>query len=615
MRASSLFAAAVCAAAASAQVRLPFARRAHPIAAAAADSNVGSRAPGDRRSIPTLDVLANGWNYLVNVSVGTPPQQMSMRLAVQTGASWVPEMQYCGDSYGYNDDVNYTEEYASCRYGAFDANRSSSFVNPGSESFSAMFAGDYIFGDWIGDTLHIADTQTSKFVMGFVNSADTLVGVLGLGFNASYHSDGKEGSSAAVLPVPERLVKDGVIASPAYSLWLDNKSAKSGNLLMGAVDRSKFEGPLVRIRTNSFSRTSTSWRTRTFDTVIYSANGTRSATDELKPLGSGSASSTEEDYLSDIKLIPVQIAPEYPVSVLPPVLAQDIWLLAGASWNEKLSRTVIPCAAAETSTGHIAMQLDGTDGPVLNVSIADLVVSRDVWSSSKWSWDTESTTEYCMFGIQSDNSSSTSYFSRYYALGGAVLEQAYMVFDLANAEMAIAQTKLGSTAAEDVVPFATYGASIPESTMAKHMPSYCSDRTYSGNSLECTGDGSGSGSGGRSSDDYGDYDGDRLPSSVTQSAKLGFGLGVGLFCLLVLCLSIWAIRRCRRIRKAEKELSEKQADVEQGADAQAGTRGGDNVAQDGSLPQESPAAVTREPPTTNAMEGQHTPEDAVSTRP
>ncbi|KAK2009750.1 acid protease [Colletotrichum eremochloae] len=563
MRASFLFAAAACAAVASAQVRLPFARRAGSIAAADG-SAAKSQAPRDGRSVPRLELWADDWNYLVNVSVGTPPQQMSLRLAVQAGPSWVPDIQYCDhvSSY-YQDDATRDEDAA-----------------PRGQSFGAIFANDFVSGALISDVLDVAGIQMPKFIMGFVDAANTRVGVLGLGFNGTYHKPNTGTSSPAALPLPERLVKDGVITSPAFSLWLDDKSAKSGNLLLGAVDKSKFEGPLIRIRTNSFSGSPVLRDSSTFDTIIYSINGSKSATDELKPL-SGPVAPSEEEY--GFNRLSVQLAPEYPVSVLPDILARDIWSLAGAFWNDDLSYAVIPCDVAETSTGYLVMQLDGTDGPVLNVSLADL--SRHLPDSL------------------------TGYASRFPALSGAMLKQAYMVFDLANAEMAIAQAKLGSTATEDIVPFAAYGASIPESTKANHVPSYCSASIYARDSSECISDGSGSGG---DSDDYG---GSVLPSSISRSIKLGVGLGVGLFCLVALCLSIWAIRRCRRIRKAEKELSEKQADVERGADVQVGAGDGGNLAEDGSLPQKPPTAVVREPPTTNVVEGQHIPEDTVPTRP
>ncbi|EFQ30187.1 aspartic proteinase [Colletotrichum graminicola M1.001] len=622
MKASFLLVAAACAAVAEAEVHLPYALQSPLIAAAAADSGVKSRTPDDRRSMPTLDILTDGWNYLVNVSVGTPPQQMSMRLNVQASASWVPNVESCdSSSRRYINASSYYEEYIRC-----------------TEKINKLIGGEYVVGDWISDVLDLAGTRIPKFVMGGVEiqMADTMVGVLGLGYNESYyHSDVEQSDSTTTLTVPERLVKDGLITSPAYSLWLDDKSAKSGKLLLGAIDRSKFEGPLIRIRTNSFSASSASGRTKTFDTVIHSVNGTESATDDLKPLGNGSLSSSERYYLYENRFLPVKLAPESTLSVLPPALAQDSWFLAGAFWNADLLRTVIPCTVAEKSTGHIVMQLDGTDGPVLNVSIADL----------------------------GTHNSLTGYSIEDYVLGGAVSKQAYIVFNLANAEMAIAQTKSKHEKTQTRYMVAVRG-NPPPTTRPRRLPReyrstdlrltrhveligttlglkisvaryraarghgitatedivpYCFFSINAKYSPECTGDGSGAGNSGKDGNGdggYGGYGDICLPSSISRSIKLGVGLGVGLLCLVVICLSIWAIRRCRRIRKAEEHLSEKQADMEQGAaDARIGAGGGDNVAQDVSLPQKPPSAVTREPPTTDAAEGRDNLEDAVSTRP
>ncbi|KAK2052993.1 acid protease [Colletotrichum caudatum] len=587
MRASSLFAGAACAAVASAQVRLPFARRG-VTAAAADDSGVEPRSPGDRRSVPTLDISPDDWSYLVDVSVGTPPQRMSLRLSVQSGTSWVLDAKHCANSSHWDVDA-YRDEYAGCRYGALNASKSSTFLKPGIDAFSGYIFDDYIGGRWVSDVLDFAGIRVPRFVMGLVDTADTQVGVLGLGFNETYAPDiftGTEDGVGDDLTLPERLAKDGNITSPAYSLWLDDKSAKSGNVLLGAVDRSKFEGPLIRIRAYRFPANLASWSVKGFDALIHSARGKRRADDDLEPLGANRQYET--------KYTKIRLAPDYPISNLPSALAEDIWRIAGAS-SRSGDRAIIPCAAAETSTGHIEIQLYGADGPILNVPISDLVLPKDMWSvTSKRSRDDESSTEYCLFAIQA-GSSSTGYAPESHAFGGAMLKQMYMVFDPANAEMAFAQTKFDSTATEDIVPFASYGARIPGSTRAKQAPGYCSDPSYIGDSSECTeaSDSDGQGHGG-------------LPPSISRAIGLGVGVGVGLLCLIIICLCLWAIRRGRRIREEEKkESSGKQADVEQGADTQAGAGEGDNAAQDGPLPQKPPSAVTREPPTANEVGGRH----------
>ncbi|KAK1528262.1 aspartic proteinase [Colletotrichum paranaense] len=593
MRTSALFALSGCAATALAQVHLPFSHRPQP----KASSNVETRDVADRRSVSAMDVYVTDWNYLVNATVGTPPQDISLRVSVQAEHTWVPNAKYC-DYYNYSDyydssstrSAYYLDSY-SCKYGAFQSNESSTYVNPGTEDFSTRYSVGRAKGEWISDTLGVAGSQISKMIMGYVQSADVLIGVLGLGFNTtgSAQSTASPSSTSNYPTVPERLVQDGLISSPAYSLWLDDSSATSGNLLLGAIDTSKFEGPLLRFSV----RTTGSWSTsRRFDTFITSFNGSKSDTDDLQPLGESLRQQTDAYDTSDLVLL----SPDAALSVLPDDIALDLWALAGASWNDDLGYAIIACTE-NTTTGRLAVQLYGSEGPVLNVALADLVVSQDVWSHSEWSWETESASEYCLFGVQSENSTSTYTSSSYpYSLGNTFLKHSYMVFDLINEEIGFAKTKFSSTQTENLVPFSSLGAQIPASTSV--MPDWCSST-----SSQCrTGD-SGSGSGGGSYGGGTTYLGDGYyPGHLPLEANLAIGLSVGVFCTMVMGLSIWAIRRGRRIRKAQKELAEKQADVEPGGETQVGAADGNavNLAQEALRPQHPPAAVARDPSVTDA---------------
>ncbi|KAK1656784.1 aspartic peptidase domain-containing protein [Colletotrichum godetiae] len=602
MRTSALFALGGGAIAVLAQVHLPFSHQPQLKASA----NIETRDSAGRRSVSVADVYVTDWNYLVNVTVGTPPQDVSMRVSVQAEHTWVPNAKYC-DYYNYSDYYDststrssyYLDSY-SCKYGAFQSNESSTYVNPGTEDFSARYSVGRAQGEWISDTLGVAGSQISKMIMGYVQSADVLIGVLGLGFNTTSgaQSTASPSSTSNYPTVPERLLRDGLISSPAYSLWLDDASAKSGNLLLGAIDISKFEGPLIRFSVRTISGWSTN---RRFDTWITSFNGSKSDVDDLQPLGESLSQSTDPYDTSNLVLL----SPDAALSVLPDDIAIALWALAGASWNDDLGYAIIPCAAANTTTGRLAVQLYGSDGPVLNVAIADLVVSQDTWSHSEWSWETESASEYCLFGVQSENSTSTYTSSSYpYGLGSAFLKHSYMVFDLINEEIAIAKTKFGSTQTEDLVSFSAYGAEIPASTSV--VPDWCSS-----SSSKCRTSDSGSGSGGGSYDGGTTYMGDGYyPGRLPLEANLAIGLSVGVFCTLVLGMSIWAIRRGRRIRKAQRELAEKQADVQQGGDTRVldGDGNGSNVDQEASFSQHTPVAATRDPSVTDTAAEQRATE-------
>ncbi|KAF6829828.1 aspartic proteinase [Colletotrichum musicola] len=560
MRTSALFVAAACTATALAQLRLPFTR-------SGIDAGNTKRASGSRRSLSEVNLFRlDNDGYFVNVTVGTPPQEISLLLRVQSGESYVPDADQCEDRWSLLHDA--------CKYGSFLSNESSTYVNPGTETFTKTdVGGGRIYGEVVSETLHIGGAELPKINLGVVESTGvsmstrTSVGVLGLGFNdRAYVSSSSSGLGSSLATVPDRLFQDGHIKSTAYSLWLDDESGASGNLLFGAVDKSKFDAPLIRFPIQD--RLST---TR-FDTMLHSINASKTPADAFQPLLDAEAVDSYSDQTY------VAVSPEDAVSWLPYTLAAKIYDLVGAVWSRTDEYWLVPCSA-NASEARLAIRLHADDGPVLDVPLADVVLPWNYWHSSEWSWDSESETEYCAFGVQSANSTSAdsnyAYYQRY-SLGGAMLRRSYMVFDLAGEEIAIAKAKVGSTAEEDVVAFESYGAAIPASTSVR--PSWCSQ----GSSLDSCN------SGGDSGSPY-----IRTSASPNRTVLLILII-VGVIVVVVIGLTIWAVMRCRRIRRAEAELAEKHAGVQDAAGARenTGSEGGHGV----SATQEPPAAAAREPP-------------------
>ncbi|KAI0123189.1 hypothetical protein BJ170DRAFT_103428 [Xylariales sp. AK1849] len=87
-----------------AQVHFPFARQSTHQAAL------------QRRSIP-VNFFGAEWTYVVNATVGTPPQDLSFSLTVSADESWVPDAEYCDPD---SELVHY--DSGGCPYGSFDLN-------------------------------------------------------------------------------------------------------------------------------------------------------------------------------------------------------------------------------------------------------------------------------------------------------------------------------------------------------------------------------------------------------------------------------------------------------------------------------------------------------------
>ncbi|RYO86631.1 hypothetical protein DL766_003524 [Monosporascus sp. MC13-8B] len=436
MKSSAPFLAAVLVATASAQVRLPFSRQHGD---GAADGSARRRTP------PAVELYGAEFTYVVDASVGTPPQNISLALTLSADESWVP-------------DAN---DWFYQKYGAFWPGNSSTFVRPGRDSFTVQYTdGQSTYGDRIRETLWVGGAAVPNLTMGLAHQTSARLGMLALGFNRS---------SSGVPNFPDRMLAEGLVNSTAYSLWLDDSSAESGNVLFGAVDRAAFEPPLVRFPVGMATfPDGVYFSSQTFNVNLASVNFTLTAGGAMQPLVQNQTAVEE---------VIVGIDPNFSVTNLPHFLAQPIWDLAGVTYNREFRVATIPCNAASNSTARLALQLYGADGPVIDVPVSDLVLDGDGAVPSSWDWDTETETRWCTFGVQNTSSIRSSLFEerRAWSLGAPMLKRMYAVFDLANREMALARAKFGADR-DDVVPFPSYGADIPESTKACNKKyDYCSD--------------------------------------------------------------------------------------------------------------------------------------------
>ena len=517
MKSSALFAAAVSATTVLAQIRFPFSRQQHSASTTTTKirSATKNNKSNDRRTLP-LKIFGEQYTYAVNASVGTPPQNMTLALTLSADESWV----IAADEYYYD-----------WGYGAFASENSSTFVGPdkdGEDSFSVSYGdGTYVYGDQVRETMWLGGMPLPNLTMGLADYSSSYMGVLALGFNDSY-SD--------VPNVPDLLLSEGLIASTAFSLWLDDASAASGNVLFGAVDRAAFEPPLVRFPLSEdtyYSYYSSSWYVQ-----LSSLNYSRTASGALQPLVANQTA---------IKDVIVSVDPTFSTSTLPLFIAQPIWDMVGAVYDSYEALALVPCDAAKNATGRLALQLYGPDGPVIDIPVSDLVLDS-TWVDR----DPETDAKRCIFGVQNsttDPTSSTWGYEQEWSLGAPMLKRMYTVFDIANREMGLASVKFGVGAEEeDVVPFPSYAAEIPESTLVTvvcdERYDYCPDDDD---------DDGGSGSTSSSSDGY--YPG------LSGGALIGVVVAGIVAGALVTLGIIWGAMLCARRRQLAKIAA---ADKEKG---------------------------------------------------
>lgn len=147
------------------------------------------------------------------------------------------------------------------------------------------------------------------------------------------------------------------------------------------------------------------------------------------------------------------------LTFVPKDLATVIFNEVGAVYNSTLGIAIVPCSLGNKG-GTINFGFGGHSGPQVSVAMSQLV---DPIKADNGDYLTDSNGKVvCRFGItlstESDSSSGLLF-------GDTFLRSAYVVYDLDNNQIGLAQTEFNATES-NVVPFASSGAPIPSATVA-----------------------------------------------------------------------------------------------------------------------------------------------------
>jgi hypothetical protein len=155
--------------------------------------------------------------YLVNVTVGTPPQSLSLQLDTGSSDIWLPSAQSSACASAHR-----------CLEGSYDSASSNSYTLFDQGSFLISYVdGTKIQGDYVGDVFGIGGATIPNMTMGLAKTAQEqdstsdFQGIVGVGFEegeAVYAQTGYKYHN-----VISMLKSTGAIASRAYSLWLNDK--------------------------------------------------------------------------------------------------------------------------------------------------------------------------------------------------------------------------------------------------------------------------------------------------------------------------------------------------------------------------------------------------------
>ncbi|KAJ4982726.1 eukaryotic aspartyl protease [Stagonosporopsis vannaccii] len=338
----------------------------------------------------TLDNLET--LYFANATLGTPEQ--SFRLHIDTGSSdlWVnaassrlctEQGNQCGDSGIYNANDSSTYE----------------FVN---NAFNISYVdGSGASGDYATDTFRFGGQTIRDMQFGIGYTSTSPEGILGIGYTINEVQVNRFGLDEYP-NLPQKLKDDGTINTNAYSLWLNDLDASTGSILFGGVDTDKFSGNLATLP------------------IIQEQGVYAEFIIVLTDMGIGS---NRTSLFSDSN-VPVLLDSGSSLMYLPDAVASALYSQFNARYDSRQQAAFVDCDLANQE-GSLEF---GFSGVTISVPYNELVITAAVSRGQP----------VCILGIGPAGRSVA-------VLGDTFLRSAYVVYDLENNEISLAQTNFNAT--------------------------------------------------------------------------------------------------------------------------------------------------------------------------
>lgn len=350
--------------------------------------------------------------YFANVTIGTPPQ--SLRLHLDTGSSdlWVNAA---------NSSLCEAYPLQCASTGTFNASASSTsvYIN---ELFNISYVdGSGAAGPYISDTVRFGGINITGQQLGIGYTSSSAEGILGIGYEIN------EVQASKYSNLPATLVDQGYIQSNAYSLWLNDLDASTGSILFGGVDTDQYHGTLETLPVEKIN----GYYAAFYVTLTeVSLGDTIIATNQSQAVLLDSGSS---------------------LTYLPDAITEAIFESVGASYYSSVGAAYVPCSlASNTSTLNFTFST-----PTIQVTMNELVLKASNADGSPLTY--KDGTEACLFGIAPAGSADST-------LGDTFIRSAYIVYDLDNNEISLANTNFNATST-NIEEIGTGTTAVPGASM------------------------------------------------------------------------------------------------------------------------------------------------------
>lgn len=314
--------------------------------------------------------------------------------------------------------------------GTYNANSSSTYKYV-SSNFNVSYAdGSGASGDYVTDTLSIGGKSITGLQYGVGYDSSSPQGILGIGYGDD-ESQVNRYNQKAYANLPQAMANEGLIQSNAYSLWLNDLDASTGSILFGGVDTNKYHGALQSLPAQKVGGVYAEFII-TLSGISLSDNGKNTSlnTDLPTPVILDSGSS---------------------LMYLPNDLATAIYQAVGAQYSQSVGAALANCNLANQK-----ISLDFTfTSPTISVPMSELIIQASINTPGN-SGSSANNEQLCVFGISPAEGSTA-------VLGDTFLRSAYVVYDLANNEISLAQTDFNATGSH-VSEIGTGSAAVPGAT-------------------------------------------------------------------------------------------------------------------------------------------------------
>lgn len=353
--------------------------------------------------------------YFMNLSIGSPAQQLHLHIDTGSSDLWVNAAQssLCSSR---GDPCSPS--------GTYDANSSSSYQYINGDFNISYVDGSGASGDYVSDRVQFGDVtlEDQQFGVGYVSTSQQ--GILGIGYPINEVAVAYNGGNP-YLNIPANLEENGFINTNAYSLWLNDLDASTGSILFGGINTAKFMGDLQTL-------------------PIIPERGIYA--EFVIALTSVGANGTQDAIASDIA-VPALLDSGSSLMYLPNDIAQAIYDDVGAFYDPSQGAALVDC---DLKNSNATLEFTFSE-PTISVAMNELVFTASVIRGQP----------ICILGIGPAGSSTP-------VLGDTFLRSAYVVYDIDNNEISLAQTNFNAASDDNILEITTGTDAVPSATAVEN---------------------------------------------------------------------------------------------------------------------------------------------------